>query len=101
MTVYDGIDLAIERGARIALVGPNGAGKSTMMKLLAGIEPMTAGERTVGAGVEIGYFAQNLAESLDYSNTALKELQRRGGGDDHRRKFVACWARCCFRATTR
>jgi len=74
LTVYDGIDLAIERGARIALVGPNGAGKSTMMKLLAGIEPMTAGRRTVGAGVEIGYFAQNLAESLDYSKTALKEL---------------------------
>ena len=74
ITVYDGVDLTIERGARIALVGPNGAGKSTMMKLLAGIEPMTAGQRMVGAGVEIGYFAQNLAESLDYGKTALKEL---------------------------
>ena len=74
ITVYDGVDLTIERGARIALVGPNGAGKSTMMKLLAGIEPMTAGQRTVGAGVEIGYFAQNLAESLDYGKTALQEL---------------------------
>ncbi len=74
ITVYDGVDLTIERGARIALVGPNGAGKSTMMKLLAGIEPMTAGQRTVGAGVEIGYFAQNLAESLDYGKTALNEL---------------------------
>ena len=74
ITVYDGVDLTIERGARIALVGPNGAGKSTMMKLLAGIEPMTAGQRTVGSGIEIGYFAQNLAESLDYSKTALQEL---------------------------
>jgi ATP-binding cassette, subfamily F, member 3 len=74
ITVYDGVDLTIERGARIALVGPNGAGKSTMMKLLASIEPMTAGQRTVGTGIEIGYFAQNLAESLDYSKTALKEL---------------------------
>jgi len=74
ITVYGGVDLTIERGARISLVGPNGAGKSTMMKLLAGIEPMTAGQRTVGAGVEIGYFAQNLAESLDYGKTALKEL---------------------------
>ena len=80
LTVYDGIDLTIERGARIALVGPNGAGKSTMMKLLAGIEPMTAGQRTVGAGVEIGYFAQNLAESLDYSKTALQELSDAADG---------------------
>jgi ATP-binding cassette subfamily F protein 3 len=74
ITVYGGVDLTIERGARIALVGPNGAGKSTMMKLLAEIEPMTAGQRIVGAGVEIGYFAQNLAESLDYGKTALQEL---------------------------
>ena len=45
-----------------------------MMKLLAGVEPMTAGERIVGSGIEIGYFAQNLAESLDYSKTVLEEL---------------------------
>ena len=73
-TVYDGVDLTIERGARIALVGPNGSGKSTMMKLLAGVEPMTGGERIVGASVQAGYFAQNLAESLSYEKTVLEEL---------------------------
>jgi len=80
ITVYSGVDLTIERGARIALVGPNGAGKSTMMKMLAGIEPLTAGERLVGTGIEIGYFAQNLAESLDYGKTALKELSDAADG---------------------
>jgi len=74
LTVYDGVDLVIERGARIALVGPNGAGKSTMMKLLADIEPMTAGERLVGGNVAIGYFAQNLADTLDYTKTVYDEL---------------------------
>ena len=72
--MYDGVDLVIERGSRIALVGPNGAGKSTMMKLLAGIEPITAGERFVGGNVAIGYFAQNLADTLDYSKTVYNEL---------------------------
>ena len=74
LTVYDGVDLVIERGARIALVGPNGAGKSTMMKMLAGIEPMTAGERFVGGNVALGYFAQNLADTLDYTKTVYNEL---------------------------
>jgi ATP-binding cassette subfamily F protein 3 len=74
LTVYDGVDLTIERGARIALVGPNGSGKSTMMKMLAGVEPMSGGERIVGPSVQAGYFAQNLAESLHYEKTVLDEL---------------------------
>jgi ATP-binding cassette, subfamily F, member 3 len=79
-TVYSGIDIAIERGARIALVGPNGAGKSTMIRMLAGIEEMTAGTRFVGDRVGIGYFAQNLSDSLDYSMTVLEELSRDAQG---------------------
>jgi ATP-binding cassette subfamily F protein 3 len=74
LTVYDGISLEIERGARIALVGPNGAGKSTMIRVIAGIEDLTAGERFTGDRVAIGYFAQNLSESIDYSHTVLDEL---------------------------
>jgi ATP-binding cassette, subfamily F, member 3 len=74
VTVYDGVDLMIERGARLALVGPNGSGKSTMMKMLAGVEAMSGGERIVGASVQAGYFAQNLAESLNYEKTVLDEL---------------------------
>jgi ATP-binding cassette subfamily F protein 3 len=79
LSVYSRIDLTVERGARIALVGPNGAGKSTMMKLLAGIEPLTAGQRIVGDEVCVGYFAQNLAETLDYDLTVLEELTRSAG----------------------
>jgi ATP-binding cassette subfamily F protein 3 len=74
LVVYDGIDLVIERGARIALVGPNGAGKSTLIKLLAGIEPLTAGQCTVGHNVSLAYFAQDLSESLDYSKSVFDEL---------------------------
>ena len=80
MTVYDGVSLEIERGARIALVGPNGAGKSTMIRLLAGVDPLTAGGRIVGDRVAIGYFAQNLAESLDYTATVLEELSKDAHG---------------------
>jgi ATP-binding cassette subfamily F protein 3 len=80
LTVYDGISVEIERGARIALVGPNGAGKSTMIRVLAAIEPLSAGERFAGDRVAIGYFAQNLSESIDYSHTVLDELGRNTQG---------------------
>jgi ATP-binding cassette, subfamily F, member 3 len=74
LTVYDGIDLVIERGAKIALVGPNGAGKSTLIKILAGIEELTAGERIVGHNVSLAYFAQDLSEALNYDKSVFDEL---------------------------
>ncbi len=36
LTVADGIDFRLERGARHALIGPNGAGKTTFINLLTG-----------------------------------------------------------------
>ena len=80
LTVYSGVSIEIERGSRIALVGPNGAGKSTMIRMLAGVDDLTAGERIVGDKVVMGYFAQNLAESLDYDGTVIDELSRSAQG---------------------
>jgi ATP-binding cassette subfamily F protein 3 len=50
------------------------------MKLLAGVEPMSGGERIVGPSVQSGYFAQNLAESLSYDKTVLNELSDNAPG---------------------
>jgi ATP-binding cassette, subfamily F, member 3 len=80
LVVYDGVDLVVERGQKVALVGPNGAGKSTLMKLMAGIEPLTGGQLVVGDKVVAGYFAQNLAESLNYQNTVFNELSDHAEG---------------------
>ena len=43
-TVYDGLDLTIRKGDKIALIGSNGAGKSTMMKLMVGLLKPDRGE---------------------------------------------------------
>ena len=39
----EGVDLALKRGRRYALVGPSGAGKSTLLRLLAGLDRPQAG----------------------------------------------------------
>lgn len=45
-------------GDKVALIGSNGAGKSTLFRLLLGEEPPDEGRVVRGAGVEIGYLAQ-------------------------------------------
>ncbi|MBI3697712.1 MAG: ABC-F family ATP-binding cassette domain-containing protein, partial [Acidobacteria bacterium] len=72
--VFEDAGFVIERGDRIALVGPNGAGKSTLIRLLAGIEPLTAGERSLGHNVEIDYFAQDQYKALDPKARLLDDL---------------------------
>ncbi|MCC5841441.1 MAG: ABC-F family ATP-binding cassette domain-containing protein [Opitutales bacterium] len=73
--VFRGLTLDISKGDRIAVVGVNGAGKSTLARILAGIEPINAGERDVGINTVIGYFAQQQAEELDPDKTVLEEVE--------------------------
>jgi ATP-binding cassette, subfamily F, member 3 len=74
LSVFGGVDLAVERGERVALVGANGAGKSTLMRLLAGVERPRAGIRTEGHNLKIAYFAQDQAKILRPDKTALEEI---------------------------
>ncbi len=75
--VFDGINVHIERGDRIALIGPNGVGKSTLMRMLSGVEAPDSGTRTDGHQVVMQYFAQDEATRLDPDPHRLPDARRR------------------------
>lgn len=48
-----GITLRVEPGTSLAITGPSGCGKSTLLGLIAGLEPPTSGQISIG-GTETG-----------------------------------------------
>ena len=56
-TLFDGVELNVEGGERIALLGDNGTGKSTFIKCLLGDEDFL-GKIQFGPTVKIGYLPQ-------------------------------------------
>ncbi|WP_299953347.1 ATP-binding cassette domain-containing protein [uncultured Roseobacter sp.] len=56
--VFEGLDLVVQPGDRVALVGRNGSGKSTLMKVMSGLVEPDRGEVTPGPGVSVGYMEQ-------------------------------------------
>ena len=79
VAVLSDVDFAVERGEKVALVGPNGAGKTTLLRLLLGELAPMKGTCTIGANVDVAYFAQHQVEALDLERTALQEIQAAAG----------------------
>ncbi|MFN0247765.1 MAG: ABC-F family ATP-binding cassette domain-containing protein [Kofleriaceae bacterium] len=73
--VHDKLTLTIARKERWAIMGENGAGKSTLLKMIAGAVTPDAGAATIGASVQLGYYAQHVMDALTADHTVLDELQ--------------------------
>lgn len=76
-TVLRDIVLSLRPADRIGLLGRNGAGKSTLIKLMAGLLPVSGGQRVDPQDVRIGYFAQHQVEQLRPQWSAIEHLRER------------------------
>jgi ATP-binding cassette subfamily F protein 3 len=70
-----GVDLVVEAGEKLLVVGRNGAGKSTLLRILAGIDQDYEGQLSLGTGVAVGYFSQDVAETMTGSQSVLETLE--------------------------
>ena len=57
--LFDGLSFGLFEGDHVGLVGPNGSGKSTLLKILAGLEPPSAGMRAARKRLRLGYVPQD------------------------------------------
>jgi ATP-binding cassette, subfamily F, member 3 len=83
-------DLLLQRGECAALIGPNGAGKTTFLRTILGELAPLEGKVKLGAGVQIGYFAQ-AHQDLDPELTVIEAIQQLPSGMGMRdtRDFLA------------
>ena len=75
--VLDNLELTLENGERLVVAGRNGAGKSTLLRIIAGEDKDFSGETIPGAGVQIGYFSQDNAETIRGKETIIDYLEAR------------------------
>ncbi len=64
--VLRGIDLALERGERLALMGPNGAGKTTTLRILAALTKPSAGTAIID-GLDVERDAQAVRRMVGFA----------------------------------
>jgi ATPase subunit of ABC transporter with duplicated ATPase domains len=56
--VFRKVDFEVGKGQRLLVMGLNGAGKTSLLRILAGVSEASEGTFRLGAGVSLGYYAQ-------------------------------------------
>src|SRR5438445_11277009 len=71
VTAVDDVSLEIEDGEFMVLVGPSGCGKSTILRIVAGLEELTAGEVYIGERLVTDLPAKERDIAMVFQNYAL------------------------------
>ena len=62
--LFQGVELALERGDRFCLIGRNGGGKSTLLRIMAGLQEPDRGVRFLQPGTSIGLLTQEILDEV-------------------------------------
>lgn len=81
LPLLDKANLVIQEGERIGLIGRNGTGKSSLLKVIAGIDKLDDGKKTVKDGLRIEYVEQE--PYLPEADTLLQSLLLRAHFDEN------------------
>jgi ATP-binding cassette subfamily F protein 3 len=76
--LFEGAELEVRAGERVALIGPNGCGKTTLVRDVIAHGAWDDATLRIGPSMRVGYCAQE-QEVLDSSRTVLEELLAVGG----------------------
>ncbi len=71
--ILNDVSLSFYYGAKIGVVGPNGMGKSTLLKVMAGMEEISAGEAQLASGYTVGMLQQE--PPLDEDKTVIENIR--------------------------
>ena len=75
--ILDDVTLSFFPGAKIGVVGPNGMGKSTLLKIMAGMEEVSAGDARLTPGYSVGILLQE--PPLDEDKTVIENIRQAFG----------------------
>jgi len=64
VSIFDEVNLTIERGEKVGLVGRNGAGKSTLLRLIDGSVKPDSGAISVQNGIRSAFLSQEVPHDL-------------------------------------
>jgi len=74
-SVFNGINLEINKEDKIAIVGKNGSGKTTLSKIIASEESIDNGKIQFGHNVITSYYSQDVAEQLNLNISVLETVE--------------------------
>jgi len=75
-SLWKPLNFQVYAGQKIALAGPNGCGKSTLLKAVTRELSPIRGRIEVGPAMDIGYFSQHQADTLDLNKPVISEIRR-------------------------